>query len=316
MKKYSSIKKVNSPRSSSVKRLYVALAFVGLLLLTFALPRVFNVIGAVVLYPVHSVATWLRESESAFPYFVRDRLAIKAEVDALQAKIDAQTGMELSILRLEEENTTLRASLGESSSSRLLTRVVARPPFLPYDLLQIDKGTNDGVEIGAPVFLGQDVVIGVVSQVGDTYAFVELVSTPGFQSTVYVSGAHIFATMEGVGSGLARVRLAPSITVTVGDLVLMPSYEGGIFGQVSKIEKEPTQPEQYAYVALPETLQSFYYLTVGKKPVEVMTPEAAEESAQKTLQSTFIVPGIIDYQVASTTDSAPTSTVTTTAPVI
>lgn len=314
MKKYSLTKRESSRPSYSAKRWYIFLLLTGVLVFALLLPRLFSFVGTVVMVPVHGVVTWIRESPAFIPYFVRDRMALRAEVDVLQSRLDATVGIESTALRLQEENVALRSSLGEFNELRLLTRVVARPPFMAYDFLQIDKGSDQGVEVGAPVYAGHDVVVGMVSQVSNSYAFVQLVSSPGSEVTVFVSGATVFATMEGVGSGAARVRLSPSVRVAPGDLVLLSAIDSGIFGVITHVVNEPTQPEQFAYVSLPVSLQSLRYLTVGKKLITARTLPEAEESTRKQLQALLWIPDAYDYVVATTTTS--TDVISTTSPTL
>src|SRR3989344_855856 len=92
---------------------------------------------------------------------------------------------ELELLRLKEtdydilvsEFSDLKAQLGRSDdSSRILSRVLSRPPRSPYDTLVIDAGTNDGVEVGRKVYLSGSVIIGMISSVTKDTSLVQLFS--------------------------------------------------------------------------------------------------------------------------------------------
>lgn len=315
MLKYSSTKRGNSPRTFFTDRrrsviIIVATILVALLLL----PVVAKVAVYVVMRPLTVVAVWVRESPGVLPTYLRQRSALLAEKEALQEEIDGQKGLELTVKTLTEENIALRSVMGESVVPRLLARVVGRPPFLAYDRLQLDKGSNDSVGVGAPVFVGYGVVIGSVVEVGPTYSFVELVTAPGFESTVYLPASSLVATMEGQGGGVGRVRYPQGIKVAPGDLVVGLAYESGVFGHVNAVEGESTQPEQYAYVPLPVSLQALRYVTVGQ-PVQAALPAAqVASSTRMLLKELYLQPGVAVELSATTTDGVATTSATGTEP--
>jgi len=130
--------------------------------------------------------------------------------------------------------------------------------------LQIDRGSNHGIEVGAPVFIGKDIVAGLIVHTAPEYSFAQLVSTPGFEATAFIYGPNVVVTMEGMGGGVARVRVPQGIPLSIGDLVYLPSVEPGVFGRVSFVENRPTQPEQYGYISPDIAVSSLYRVSVGK----------------------------------------------------
>lgn len=314
MKKFLSTTKVSSHRSFfSERRHRLTLLFLCLLIgVGFLLPAAVGIISDVVLAPFVRVGVWVRESPGVIPVYVRERSALRAEMEHLQSKLDATAAYTLTIDRLTEENIALRSVYGEGlPSKRLLSRVVARPPWLAYDLIQLDKGAADGVVVGAPVFAGRDVVIGSVVETGPRYAFVQLVTSAGFLSTVYLPAAKLVATMEGQGSGVSRVRFAQGIRVVPGDMVLMLAFDAGVYGQVTHVENASTQPEQYAYVTLPEPLQSLRYVTVGEKPPTPPTPEFLASSTQALIANYFYIPAVAELLTPTSTASGTSPAVAT-----
>lgn len=277
---------------------------VGLLL-----PRAFSVVGAMVMSPFHATNQWLNESTALVPTFIRDRQTLLDENESLRNDLAVAERSNLTQRRLFEENNRLRALLGADADTRLAAAVIARPDQLPYDLLQIDRGSESGIEFGAPVFIGNDVVIGLVSHVTPHYSFVELFTSPDFDATVFVSGPDVVATMEGIGGGVARVRMPQGIPMQVGNLVYLPTIDPGVFGRISFIENEPTQPEQYGYVTTDLSLSSIFHVSVGQTSQIHRTTEAVEESVQEYLRQSLVVPGVsIDISASTTATSTATST--------
>ena len=114
--------------------------------------------------------------------------------------------------------------------------MIARPNSLAYDLMQIDRGSDHGITVGVPVYSGLDTVVGVVVEVSAKYSFVELFTTPGFESTAYIIGPNVFSNLEGVGGGVARVKLPQGVPLDVGQLVLMPGVSNGVYGEIISVE--------------------------------------------------------------------------------
>jgi cell shape-determining protein MreC len=265
--------------------------------------------------PVALVAAWFQTSPAIIPTYFRDRSALEDRIRELERQVADQSVANLTITRLVEENTTLRGFHGEGQAPRLLARVVGRPPFLPYDLIQLDKGSGEGVAVGAPVFVGRDVVIGSISHVTPQHAFVRLVSTPSVLTTVYLPDTGIAATMEGYGGGVARVRVPQGIRVATGHQVISLAYDAGIFGTVAMVESIPQEPEQYAYVTLPTSLQSLRYVTIGIPPVAPATPEELASSTRALLDSFLYNPevgGLLDATTTATTTPSEADLATTT----
>lgn len=313
MKKYSSITRVNSRHILTKRKKVFFIVGVVLLVFGFLFPRLLSVVSAIVLYPVQSISSWYHYSSQTLPQYLRGRTALIEEIETLNQHIANETGTDLTIRRLQQENNELRAAVHfGTTTDRVVAGVLAEPTSLSYDLLQIDKGSRDGILLGAPVFVGVDTVIGVVSHVATSYAFVELITTPGFAATAFILGPNVFAPLEGVGGGIARVRLPQGIPLLEGNLVILPSTESGVYGEVVAVENLPTQPEQFGYVAPPIPLQSLLYVSVAKDIPSKKTVPEIETDTEDWIKEYFVVPtaDLLELQ-ASTTDPLASTTLTT-----
>lgn len=284
-------------RRTIVRVFFLALLMIGVGML---LPRAFMIVGRIVMYPVQLTQQWYQESTARFPMFLKDRNDLIGQIEALNSKLAAAEGTDVSQKRLYEENIWLRDLLAVDGRERIAAAVIARPNQLPYDLLQIDRGEADGIKIGAPVYVGADSVIGVVSQLAPHYGFVRLFTTPGFKTTAFISGANVIATLEGHGGGVARVRVPQGIPLTVGDLVHVPSIDPGVFGRIDYIENRPSQPEQYGYVTLQKPIRSINYVAVGKEPLSPVAPDVLEDRISVSITDALLFDGT-KLSIASTT---------------
>ncbi len=299
----------NSKERRSFRIAIFVLLFIGIGML---LPKLFSVVSSTLMLPIHSINHWLDESSSLVPSFIRGRKSIQDEIESLKNDLAEAESSDLTQQRLWEENNRLRHLLGIDSEERIAAAIIARPNELPYDLLQIDRGLNHGISIGSPVFIGKDVVIGLVVHVAEDYSFVQLITTSGFESSAFIAGPNVAVTMEGVGGGVARVKVPQGVPLAVGNLVYLPSVEPGVFGRISYIENRPTQPEQYGYISPEIAIASLYQVAVGKqsqitRSVEVIDKRILEEMNRQLLVDGLTV-GIIATSTATTTDVTASST--------
>jgi cell shape-determining protein MreC len=299
--------KVQSQRSYKKKRtIRIALAAVLVVICGWFLPTAFSMVSTVIMSPFHATNQWLEESSSLIPTFIRDRQSLQEDIQRLENELQINSRTDVTQQRLLSENNRLRELLGASKENRIVAGVIARPDTLPYDFLQIDRGTNDGIEVGAPVFVGTDIVIGLVAHTAARYSFVELFTTPGFEATIFLSGPDVVAKMYGMGGGVARVSLPQGIPIQIGNLVHVPSVEPGVFGKIAYIENEPTQPEQYGYVAPNTSLNSLYQVSVGRVSQISQSVEEIDQRVRQEIESRLVVKGV-SFEVSTSTEQGTTS---------
>jgi cell shape-determining protein MreC len=280
----------NTVQKKAQQRMAVVLvSMVVLLILMMVVPIAFRTISRIVLVPVHAIHAWFEHSSARFPLYLRKQSALIERITTLEHELATVSGTDLTEQRLYEENRGLRALLGVKEQERIAAGVIARPGTLPYDVLQIDRGTDDGIVIGAPVYVGADRAIGVVVESAPRYAFVELFTTPGFTASAFVSGANVFVTLEGYGGGVARVRMPQGIPLTIGNLVYLPGLDSGLFGEVSYVENEPSQPEQYGYVTLPTAISGIQYVSVAKDIITPTAPRVVEDRIRERIREAMVL---------------------------
>lgn len=317
MKNYLSTKKGSSRRRSLPKGVRNTIIFlvIGLVLLYIVPKLVFGIV-TVALYPFESLRSWVLESQDSLPYYLRDRHELIQHIEELEQKVAISGGTENTLTKLKTENEQFRLLCEAVPDERVIARVVGRPPKLPYDVVMLDRGRVHGVVEEAPVFVGSDQIIGYVSRVYEKTALVTLVSTAQFESMAYIIGPNIYTYARGVGGGMLRVVVPQGIPLSVGDTVILPAIDSGVYGTIAYIETSPTQPEQYGYVPMTQNLQSVQYVSVGREAIVPHTYEEAEALVDTLKTSLFAVtlpPGVlVSLEVASTSSSTATTTTATT----
>ena len=306
--------KVRSRHNSNNKKKHIARVFfiaVVVVIVGLLLPKIFTIAGRVAMFPVEASQQWFRESQARLPMFLKSQNELISRITDLESQLAGAQGTDLTQRRLYDENLQLRELLGVGGRDRIAAAVIARPNELPYDLLQIDRGEQDGIKVGAPVYIGADNVIGVVSQIAPHYAFVEMFTTPGFTATTFVTGANVVATLEGMGGGVARISVPQGISLRVGDLVHVPSIDPGVFGRVEYLENKPSQPDQFGYVTLQKPIASINYVAVGTEALTPIEPKIIEERIADSIKRSLMIETATLHLDGTTIVSATTSTSTT-----
>lgn len=319
MKKYSSITKASSRRNSSTNVVRVTLVTVlAAGLLAFMAPAVTRFIGGILIQPVLVVEQWVQISDAAIPTYLRNRAALEAERDALQAEVATHATLtaERDVLRAENDYLrSLVAEDGAASSSLVIASVLSQPPYTPYDRIILNRGSRHGVSVGAPVFIGERIAVGSIVQTTPWQSVAELISSPGVESTVYVFGPDIYTTAVGQGGGVLEIGVPQGVTIAPGNPVTLPVGSQGVIGSVEYVESAPSGPEQYGYVTLPETLPGLQTVAIGTAPITPLTFEEARVLVGGTRSSLFTVPVpegvLVDIPEVGTTTATTTAATST-----
>lgn len=315
MKKFSSTMRANSRQTSrNLRTRTILVVGLGAVLLVMILPRAIGMVSSVMFEPIARSEAKLFDFGSLLPSYFTDRDELVDRIRSLERQIELETIHEHTVDMLVEENMTLRSLLGDEDEERIVASVIGRPTVTPYDTLVLDVGSDAGVMVHAPVYVGNDQVIGFVAEVFPKSAIVVLATTPKLESTVYILGPNIYTTAEGQGGGVLRVSVPQGIVLSVGDLVLVPSFGGGIFGTIDVIESVPTEPEQHGFVTLQVPLQSLRVVSVGKRQ---LTPQSFEEAkrvveAVRTDLTRVPVPSgvLVDVDILGSTTASSTASST------
>lgn len=115
-----------------------------------------------IITPIQRAVSQITHSISNYLYRVKLRSNIEYEYNQLKAQNDELTLRSILYEELEEENTQLRALLGEyedrSSMNPVLARVIASETGNYFSTFTINKGKNDGVDTQMAVITSEGLV--------------------------------------------------------------------------------------------------------------------------------------------------------------
>lgn len=163
---------------------------------------------------------------------------------------------EIGKLRFEIESlknrglSTTTENIATSSGKNIIkAKVISKPPFSPYDFINVTTKEEDEIVIEDDVFFGE-YYIGRVTNSWKGFAEIILFSTGDYKKEVILERNSLPITMEGRGSGNFYVRLPKDFNVLENDL-LKDTVLDNTIAKVMKIEKEENSSFKDVYITYP-----------------------------------------------------------------
>lgn len=211
--------------------------------------------------PVQSIVSAVTSSVDGFTVFIWEMQSYKEENQQLVSEINKLKKENRSIEDYKKENDRLTALLGLKESmaqyETTAARIVAYEPDNWYETIVINKGKNDGIEIGNVVVAG-DGVVGQIAEIGTNWARVSAIINIDNAVGVRIVRTGDIAITEGdvalCKDGLCKMTfMSKDSAVIVGDIV-ETSGLGGIYpsgmtvGKVREIFSDNSGTLQYAVI--------------------------------------------------------------------
>lgn len=191
--------------------------------------------------PFWTAGTALTAGVGSAGSFFTDKTALMAERDRLLAENAAFYAKSATA---EARARDLERLLGdrEEAGEGILAGVLARPPVSPYDMLILDRGSDDGVSVGARVLGDGGMPLGRIESVTPSSARALLLSTPANETESWIGDARIPVTLVGEGAGSMSAIIAREAGIIVGDLVYAMGPGAIAAGTVISVENDPSSP--------------------------------------------------------------------------
>ncbi len=180
---------------------------------------------------------------------------LKAENENLKLQNQELYAKVASLLGLKSENETLRNALNiglEQDFRLILAEVTGKE--VDRDVILINKGQKDGLAPGMPVVSEQRVLVGRISEVGDRFSKVLLITDKDSSFDAKISDTKIEGLAKGAGSFQLVLELIPRDSEIKVQDPIVTSALGGVFpegilvGEISKVEKNDVESFQKAQI--------------------------------------------------------------------
>ncbi|MBN2243427.1 MAG: rod shape-determining protein MreC [Acidobacteria bacterium] len=152
----------------------------------------------------------------------------RAENEQLREAVRQLTRLNLSYEQVRLENIRLNRLLAMKEGIPYATvgaRVIARTPGFLSNVLYINRGSRDGVEIDAPVICA-DGIIGRTVLVAPDQSQVQLITNPDASIGVMMENTRTLGVLSGSGSSLLDLKYVSNTEqIHPGDVVLSSGFD-------------------------------------------------------------------------------------------
>lgn len=199
-----------------------------------------------------------------FVEYFRTKKSILAENKVLKDEREKLIADNVNHRALEEENYRLNELLNRVNiADSIVAKVIQKPGFSPYDVVVVDAGQVQGVEVGNIVFY-ESLALGTVLEVSENVSKIRLFSSPDNVFRALIGAAEYEVEAKGLGGGGFEVLIPVGIEVTEGDVVVLPEISTKVFGVVSSIKKEPGDVFQVVNFGLPVSPFAIDFVEIRK----------------------------------------------------
>ena len=193
------------------------------------------------------------------------RRALERENQALRNELARLQMRAADYEIMKEENESLRAFVHLAENANGLTApVVSSFRASPYGTFLIGAGTEDGVQEGNLVLVGDPqlggFVVGRVEDADGGQSLVKGIFAPGERTEATIQG--IGVTVEGRGGGQARADAPRDAEIQPGDPVISANFGVRAIGIVGRVEEGTGNASQRIYIHLPIPLTSLEFVYV------------------------------------------------------
>jgi rod shape-determining protein MreC len=232
---------------------------------------------AFALRPVQGAIHDIADSVASAVAAVGEIQGLHSDNAALRRENERLTADNLRAQAIEKENEQLTALLQLRSSFKYETaaaEVIARESSEARRSVTLSKGTDDGIAKGDVVIAEGGALVGRVTDVGPTFAFVTLIS----DRSSTVTGETETSTARGevvgqLGGALIMQNIDSTEKVMPGEQVLTPGIEvapgirspypkGLVIGEVTDVRKDANSVVQTAYLLPTTDLDKVAYVLV------------------------------------------------------
>ncbi len=187
------------------------------------------------------------------------------EKDNLERRVSELEAEILSLRSLNREELFLNEILSKKAQENsLISRVLAKPPQSPFDILVIESGSDEGVFSGAHIW-DKGILVGWVSEVGRGTSKAELFSSANRETVAEVLRNGLSFTLKGRGGGNFEVSVPAGTDVVVGDIFVLPSSPSQILAKVESIEQRETDSFKKLFLSSPVNIFSLQWVEVERR---------------------------------------------------
>jgi len=239
-------------RRKNLRRRRRPLVILLLVLMVVVLGAAYTLVPNTVTGVVHGVAkpVWnttaaLSETIDVLPASFSESHELARENKRLRRKLSkARLRLKrLSVIRSENRIYRRMWARADLTTGRLAA-VLATPPQTSHDVIVLDIGRTDDVEVGDRV-VRAGVAMGAIQTVYAETSIAQLFSTSDVRTDAYVVERDMGITLRGANNGTFRGTVPKDVTLEKGDTIVLPGDRQLVVAEVVAISSQPSDPQQH-----------------------------------------------------------------------
>jgi len=206
------------------------------------------------------------DSTKDLSYLTKNRESLLEENKKL---LEENSSLKISMIDyqiLKNENDKLKELLGKITTNHdfILSNILVKPNYSPYDTLIIDVGQDGNILEGFPVYTNGNIPIGIISKVYTQTSLVELYSNPGRVTSGILDGSNVSVELIGRGGGNFEMSIPFELIAPKGTIILLPNIQPEIIAIVEEEISDPTDPVKKIILRSPINIQNQKWVQVKK----------------------------------------------------
>lgn len=200
-------------------------------------------------------------------YVVHTKASIyKQNENLLRENADLKTSM-IDYNILKDENISLKELFGRKvpENDLLISNILTKPNYSPYDTIIIDVGSRDNIKIGDKVYSNIVNPIGKVKTVYVNSSVVTLYSNPGEVTEAMIEGSNISVELIGRGGGNFEMTIPIDLPFTKGTFVYLPNIQTEIVAIIEDVISSPNDPVKKVLLRSNINVQSLKWVFVDRQ---------------------------------------------------
>ncbi len=247
-----------------VGMILVVVLFVFLSLLIYMFPDFVRSTSYTIGRPVWLIRDGVMQKFSELKGYFVSKNSLVSENQILKDELSKLRLKEIDYGVLSGEFTDMKNQMGrKENTARIVSRVLSKPPYSPYDTLIIDVGSSDGVFLGNRVYMSDNIIVGIVKNVTQHTSLVELFSSGGVEQEATVARTGATFTLKGLGGANIELEVPKDTDIIWGDVFLYPKFTPSMIGSIYFIDSNSQNSFKKVYVRLPGNVFSAKYVFVS-----------------------------------------------------
>lgn len=215
--------------------------------------------------PMWATSSYITTPFSSIAGYFSKQSELIARNIALEEELEKTRVKLLDYDLILKENQNLKEEFGRGSvSGKMLSVILSKPPRSPYDTLVLDVGSENGVVPGSRVYIGENIVIGLITNITPRTSLVNLFSTSGEKQEVTLSRTGESFLLEGRGGGNFKIEVPSDTDIVWGDTFVYPGISQSVIANVYYIDTSSQSSFKTVYLKTPTNVFSSKYVFVQK----------------------------------------------------